>query len=275
MNVHISRAGLAATIVVGLLLGVAQAGNIVWVTEPKGPDGMWDKGWTDLLEADGHTVLRRDDMTELDQAKIDEMNAADLVIISRSTNSGNYDDGTEPQDWNGITSPMMLMSPFLTRSSRWKWIDTTDAGTNTQEIMATVDPNHPIFGGVITADMVDETLVPGDEGVVTNGTADVGNGTMLATTQADGNVWVALWEPGVEFYNGSGETPADYRLFFALGNHNGDNQPDWGADNSTPVGEQLFLNATNYMLAVPEPSTMVLAIVGGLALLGLRRRRDR
>ncbi len=260
----------AMLLICGGLLGTSQAGDIFWVSALKEGEEC-DSGFVDLLTADGHTVeTHYDDLSGTpDAAEIAAMNASDLVIVSRSTSSGDYN---SPTEWNGVTAPLMLMSPWLTRSSRWKWIDTTVANIDTQEVLVATDPSHPIFNGASVVDMVANPKIPGDLGIITNDTADVGNGTVLATTQADGHVWAAHWEAGVEFYTGSGEVPAGPRLFFTLGNHeDGDLLSKYGGNNLTPEGEMLFVNAANFM--VPEPSSAALMVVAMMGLVGIVRRR--
>ena len=51
-----------------------------------------------------------------------ELASANLIIVSRQTNSGNYD--FEPQFWNGLDVPMILHNAFLARGGasqpRWR-----------------------------------------------------------------------------------------------------------------------------------------------------------
>jgi len=270
---------IAAILAVGALAfavgTAADAAVIIWVTEntdgsnPPSPD---DVGWTDLLSAQGHTVSRRN-MTSLDAGKIADMEAADLVMVSRDTNSGNYTQGSEVSDWNGISTPLMLMSQYLTRNSRWKWVNTGGTPNNSDGDLQVIETGHPIFQGV--------ALGPGDtldfassQTPVT--AASIGNGTLLATDDDNSNIAIALWDPGSEFYSGSGQTAGDYRVFFGAG-VNGNNPK--GAFNLTPDGEQVFLNAVDFLLPgqaiIPEPSTLL--IWCGLASLGIggwRRRRS-
>jgi hypothetical protein len=89
---------------------------------------------------------------------------------------------------------------------------------------------------------------------------DPGNGTLLATVQASGNVWSVLWKSGTEFFDGSGETPAGDRLFMTLGNHEAAGFA-FGQNNSTADGEQIFLNAIAFMLGEDPPLPTVLGDV--------------
>ena len=263
------RCGVFTLTVFGLLVGSSSAADILWVND--GQDPAWDVGWTDLLTANGHNLSIRGDMAELDAAKIADLNASSLVIVSRSASSGNYaTDAVEVETWNEIEAPLILMSPWLTRTNRWKWLDTDVANAPADmeadpSTMDVVDPSHPIFGGLDNVDMWDETRITdgSDVGIVTNDTMDPGNGTLLATVQASGNVWSVLWESGTEFFDGSGETPAGDRLFMTLGNHEAADPPGFafGQNNSTADGEQIFLNAIAFMLGEDPPLPIVLGDV--------------
>ena len=223
-------------------LSVANAANIIWVDE--GAANSFP-GWQELLERDGHTVTQMTGMGDLDPGKIDAMNAADLVIVSRDTNSGSYDDGDEPSQWNGLTVPLIQNSVYLIRSSRWLWVD--DTGTPGMIDPMLVVEDHPIFRGVAQAG--DEVEMVTSTTNLT-GTADAGNGQALAT-HADGRLWIALWEAEVEFYSGSGQAPAAPRMFFANGLN--ENSADKGNMNLTEAGQQIYLNAIRFMTGGLSP----------------------
>jgi len=250
--------------------------TVFWVSELR--DGQeWDSGYVDLLTAAGHTVdTHYDDLGELDQAEIDAMNAADVVVVSRSIASGAYaTDDAEIAQWNGITSPLMLMTPFLTRSNRWKWLDTTDAFTQLEpQNLEAVDSSHPIFDGVTVADVIDADKITLTAGQVTNGVTTAGNGEILAVSEDTDLVWAAFWGAGVEFYDGAGQTAGGPRLYFSFGNAEPAGSSLWGGNNSTPTGETLFVNAVEFLAAIPEPSTVTLLVVGffGLSFAGHRRQ---
>ncbi len=254
--------------VIGLMLSSAvQAANVTVVTEDvdREPDGVVDdQGLIDWLVAEGHSVdVQRGYWTELDDAKVAALNAADLVIVSRLSNSGNYDDGAEVAQWNSVTSPMIQMSAYLVRSSRWKWMDSGTATNNTTDIvMEVLMPDHEVFAGVplYAADPNDPNAVANlvdaiDPNVGTGitsfiGTLDAGNGTLLATAPAAGMAWIAEWDKGVEYYDGAGQFAGGPRMFFAGGTQESGATPQ-GAWNFTAEGEMMFRNAVNYMLSIP------------------------
>ena len=52
----------------------------------------------------------------LDAAKIARLNAADLVIVSRATDSGGYaTDAAEIAQWNSVTTPLILLNVYIAR----------------------------------------------------------------------------------------------------------------------------------------------------------------
>jgi hypothetical protein len=63
----------------------------------------------------------------LDAAKIARLNAADLVIVSRATDSGGYaTDAAEIAQWNSVTTPLILLNVYIARGGtgsnfRWRW----------------------------------------------------------------------------------------------------------------------------------------------------------
>ena len=90
-----------------------------------------------------------------DAEKIAELEAADMIIFSLNTNSGDYSNGdADPQAWNDITKPIIMMSPWImrTRSGRQAWVDSDSAdkeGIAPSSTMNATVPGHPIFAGVL------------------------------------------------------------------------------------------------------------------------------
>jgi hypothetical protein len=116
-----------------------------------------DKGYTvDYKGEGGASTPDYRYWRTLDAAKIAELEAADLLIVSRNglghafrhTDSQYYDDGTEIAQWNAITKPMICLSAYMPRSSRWGWINTTSQTSGADPILEAVLPNHPIFRDV-------------------------------------------------------------------------------------------------------------------------------
>jgi len=226
----------------------AQDGTIIWISD--GSDGINpgtknDQGFVDLLTGFGYTVVRKDASDggqssfqgPLDNYKKAVLNAADLVIVSRNAESGLYN---HPNDWNSVTSPVMLMTPYLARAHRWRWFGTTDwdllAGTPTLEATL-VDP---VFDAVPLNQYGRVDVLTSDIAHVDVSSA--GNGTMVAQSADNQHVWIARWPAGTEFYSGAGQWAGGERLYFSAGGHHWD---PWmvGSFNLNTSGQRMLLNA--------------------------------
>jgi hypothetical protein len=220
---------------VQVVLPAGGGANIIWVTggyDDK-PDGVTDDiEWVDILKAEGYTVDNSESYVELDDAKIAALEAADLIIVSRNSNSGDYDDGDEIAQWNAITTPIINSSTHIVRSSRWKWVDSTS-----------------ILSLTPTMVLADGTEIPGinaDVGPASFIDAAAGNGTITAT--GDGLPFIIEWEAGVEFYDGAGEIAGGPRVFFAAGTQ--ETSPDVGRGemNLTPEALAVFLDTVKKLI---------------------------
>jgi len=223
------------------------AANIIWVSDNKESDDT-DQGWIDLLAAQGYTVdlsFRNQEGRTLDDDKIAALNAVDLIIVSRDTNSSSYDDGDEPTQWNSVTTPLILQMALIYRSSRWGWMDSTSTSRTTADLLAVL-PDHPVFTGVALDANNRVNILTAESNVGDNNVDPTNNYTLIATRSDSGadGVWIAEWEPGVEFYPGSGQFAGGPRMWFAAGST--DSQD--GEYNLNAEGEKLFLNAVRYML---------------------------
>jgi len=256
--------------------------TIIWVSDNESyntvvENGPADRGFVDLLRAQGYKVDYKGEIDphdpnddeiklnpewqywrELDPNKIAELNAADLIIVGRDASSGTYDDGNEPTEWNSITTPLILQGPHIARKlPKWGWLNsgsTTDGGI--VSALEVVDPNHPIFEGVNLDENNQVEILANDLKVdFVSDVTDAGNGQLLAKRADTGLVWIATWDTGQEFFEGSGQIAGGPRMFFAAGSTDSED----GEYNLTAEGEKLFLNAVNYMLpaiAMPvDPGT--------------------
>jgi hypothetical protein len=240
-------------VVIGMWLSpAAQSTTIVWVADALDNTGgvAYDQGWIDLLTARGYTVdVRRGLWETLDDTLLETLDNADLVIVSRATDSGNYaSNTTEVTQWNSVKTPLICMTAFFVRSSYWVWMNSgiyTELAAET--MMQVVRTDHPIFTGIpldgSQLDMIDGAVDSGRMLFITH--TDAGNGTILATRADNGNIWVEEWAPGTSFYGTSPQTPGGKRLFFTAGGGGGQAA---GSLNFTPVGRKLFVNAALYMM---------------------------
>ena len=179
-------------------------------------------------------------------AELALLESADLIIVCRHTNSGDYDDSPEEiAAWNGFTAPMLLSGAHNSRSSRWRWFNSTsipaDHFGNDVDV---IDSSDPIFDGVtITGENATVWSGGTGEGVDYIGTSEVGNGTLVA--KPDGvatGILIARFEAGVEFYTGSGQIPGGERVFFGMKRNNTFN--DMSAN-----GRLMLENALRSLLA--------------------------
>jgi hypothetical protein len=213
-----------------------------------------DQGFVNVLTAAGYTVTREVVTAASATMAVDQkarLEAADLVIMSRTNASGNYGDIAA---WNGITKPILSLIPHVVRSDspRWKWMNVTTSSDLAISNLTAVVPAHPIFAGV--------TLDAGNQVNVLTTAASfptvttAGNGTILAMRASDSNVWIVLWDKGVEFYAGSGQTAGGPRMLFCLGEKviGSDGTRD-GVYNLTAEGQKLFINAVKF-LAPSDPT---------------------
>jgi hypothetical protein len=232
------------------LMSSSYAATIIWVSDAYDDNGDGepdDQPWMDLLEANGYTVdasFRNQEGRTLDDGKIAALEAADLIIVSRCSNSGSYDDGDAIAQWNSITTPLMLQAMHIVRSSRWLWLDTTSLTNLSGSSIIVTEAGHPIFAGVSDGTQITD----GDVGPTTfPNTLDMGNGTILAQVDGTDAAWIAEWETGAEFFPGAGQFAGGPRLIFCAGTQEGGGVGR-GEYNLTPEGEIMFLNAVRYML---------------------------
>ena len=237
----------------------ANAGNAGFTSAP-------DKGYTDLLTANGHTVTR---VVSADNLDVSVLNNADLVIISRSVASGHYAQGNEATAWNGLTKPVIILGGYIIRGgsgggSRLGYTSgetIPDVVTNDLKIKA-IAPGHPIFNGIdldANGRMVNTyaTLQRHtnflQRGISVNSSAVTNGGVVLGVVgnlndAATGGMIIGEWLPGAVM--GTNTTAlGGRRLVFLTGSreHNGLTSEGAGMYDLTADGAQMLLNAVNYM----------------------------
>ena len=246
-----------------MLANPANAAKIIWVAgnieDSLGVDS--DQGFVDVLESAGHEVTRADTIFEtkpLRQGQIDTLEMYDLVIISRSTNSGDYN----TTSWNDVNAPILNTTSYLSRASRWQWFDSSDllgGGDSGAPAYKVEYTDHPIFAGIEpdtsgNIQVLDGSVGSGNTSI--SGNTDFGNGVLLASVADTGAVAIAYWGYGVKFHDNTEEVAPAPRMLFNCGARENDEPGNLqGLYNLTPVGEQLFLNAVDFMLAQEPPLT--------------------
>lgn len=253
-----------------------------------------DKGYTDLLTANGHTVTR---FTSADNFDVTPLNAFDLVIVSRSVASGHYQQANETLAFNTtLTKPMILLSGYIIRNVRLGYTaggtipDAGGAGNPTGVVrLQATNPAHPIFAGVSldgTNTMANpyNTALPTlfgntQRGISVNTDAVAGGGTVLASINtagdgAQGGMIIGHWAAGSVMNNAApANTLGGPRLVFLTGTReaNAVSSETAGVFDLDADGQRMFLNAVNFM-TIPEPTTSALGLVALGALRSLRRR---
>jgi hypothetical protein len=258
--------------------GTAEPATIVWVsfhaadeTASAGAAGVGftaavDKGYTDLLEAQGYKVVR---LVQTKTPDLAVVNAADLVIIGRSVASSSFQNEAATT-WNLVTAPMIVLNGYAVRKNRAGYYTGNTIADITGDItLAVADPTHPIFAGISLTDGVMTNPYAGLAVYPTDSTAAAGismvaeavnaEGKVLATlsaasgTVAAGAVVIAEWPAGATLTHDGGagtDVLAAPRLLFLTGSreNGGKSSETAGMYDLYPDGEQMFINAVAYML---------------------------
>jgi hypothetical protein len=248
-----------------------------------------DKGYTDLLTANGYDVTRYVSTNMPDAATL---NTADVVIIGRSVDSGHYG-GTAATAWNSITTPTIIMSGWTLRSSRMGFTTGSTMEDITNDVALTAsDPMHYIFNGIsLTGGTMDNPFAglvdypPGVtsanpvRGISINNDPANAAGTVLATISAAGGgpvggMVIGEWQTGALMTHdpsSTQDTLAGARLVFLSGSREADgiDAETAGLFDLAADGSQMFLNAVRYAAsrkggaAVGEFRIESVALVGG------------
>lgn len=188
----------------------------------------------------------------------------DLVIVTRETNSGSYDEGNEPHDWNELNVPVICMSPYLMRSSRWGWMNgegILNLGDLTGYDSPFVNPSHPIVSGRNTNFLSPAYSTHG----VTSSLSPTA--VEIATLGSGASHGIFVIPPGTTMYDAQGTIAGGLRIGFIRGN-------DASWDNITANGEQILVNMIAYAVgysptlasvgnSIASDITGVSATVGG------------
>jgi hypothetical protein len=254
-----------------------------------------DLGYTDLLTAAGHAVTRVLSINDPETVagQLATINGYDLAIVGRSTSSNHFQQAGEQLFWNtGVTIPVITMNGYTARANR---LGLESASTTPIDIAGDVrltvtDPSHPIFAG-IALDGTNTTVNP-YAGVVlspVDSAAQRGasipidpiaaGGQLLASigTAADpafGGFAIAKWSPGATTTTAAANILGGHRLAFIGGSREADgvSSETAGILDLTDDGATMFLNAVDFMLTVPEPSSATLLLLAVAGFARLRRR---
>ncbi|MBN1892963.1 T9SS type A sorting domain-containing protein [bacterium] len=234
----------------------AMAQKIIWVSSNYDVDQdsvQNDQPFVDVLTTNGYEVQREIDSmkgTLLTAEQMDVLESADLIIFSRSTGSGDYND---PAGWNAITKPMILNNVYAARLSKWQWAGTEDllgGGDSGCPPFYAEIPEHPIFAGVTldadgTVIVLDNTVGTGNTSLLNTG--DYGDGELIASAVSTETVAIVYWETDALFNSAGAYFAGGPRLLFPCQTREG-GAFGIGMYNLTPEGEKMYLNAVAFML---------------------------
>jgi hypothetical protein len=230
-----------------------------------------DVAYTRLLEEAGHEVTR---FRTSGTPDTNVLNTFDLVIISRSVPSGDYQDPPETLAWNSaVTAPTMILGGYIIRQNRLGFMTGSTIPDTTNSIKLTItDTNHPIFAGISVdasgtmlndyANIATYTNNPQRGISVVTGPVATG-GEVLATvgTPEDptfGGMIIAEFPAGNVLANGTANTLGGDRLVFLTGSRESATpaltSEGSGIFDLTPDGTKMFLNAVNYMAGLTGPT---------------------
>jgi hypothetical protein len=233
-----------------------------------------DVGYTKLLASKGHKVTR---FVTSGTPDVAALNTYDLVIISRSVPSGDYQDPPETLAWNNqVTAPMMLLGGYVLRNSRLGFTTgATIPDTAGPVLLSVKNPAHPIFKGIaLDANNLMVNLYSKEvsynnvvqRGISVNTDPLAGGGTVLATVGTTGDpalngMVIGEWKAGAKLATAAGDILGGPRLVFLTGSRENDGLTSQGAGiyNLMDDGATMFLNAVNY-LTQPAPTAPEISI---------------
>jgi hypothetical protein len=224
-----------------------------------------DKGYTDLLASAGHNVTRIVTSADPDVANL---NTFDLVMISRSNPSGNFQTAASTADWAGITVPMIQLGGYAIRANRMGYTTGDTIPDTVGPVRLTLNaPNHPIFAGVardasnvMTNDYADDVTAPFDPFTIQRGISVNTNplptgATLLASlpdlTAGSPGMVIGEFPAGTKLSNATMDVQQGHRLVFLTGSRENDGLTAEGSGifDLSPTGATMLRNAVNYMVS--------------------------
>ena len=279
-------------------VGIGQAATIALVSDAYAPGegavdplnptvNHEDDVFVSYLQGLGYTVdtagmgkayVEGNDPFAAGSASLAALQSADLVIVSRRTGSGSYDN--DRKEWNELETPLLLMSGYLTRgetsSKKWGWTtggsgDSKDEnGLSTLTDLAIIGA-HPFMPIPEIFDWSSNGGVAPKGVYLPNSSVEVVAGGIVVAEYGDDRPFIIDFAAGTDFDAGNGDgdkygIAGERRAFFG----------HWGYDtvgydfSSFTTGDYDALLGQTIATLVPEPATLALLGLGGIL---LRRRR--
>jgi len=222
------------------LISAAPAASILVITNDNGDT----QSLVDDLTSNGHTVTRNAHINGAPSAA--DLTGIDLIIVTRETTSTQYDDGTEPRDWNAIERPLINMAPHIMRNNRWGYVN----GTSIPSISPFssfdspyLQASHPIVTGLNTT-----VLNPSTSGTGIGNSLPT-SAIQIATADGGASHGIFVIPEGTTLFNNRGTTGA-VRIGFIRGDSN-----SWS--NVSANGSQILENMISWSLAISATPPVV------------------
>jgi hypothetical protein len=178
---------------------------------------------------------------DLSNSKKRELEAADLIILSKDTEGTKYNNDAD--FWNQIHVPLLNHNAKLVRSDHhrfWDWLPGDITICNPCTNWTAIDTEDPIFTGIDPSTDI-EMFTAGLEIDLSDQTS-AGNGTVVATS--GGNILLARWTGSEELYYGESlYAPGAPRVFLAM-----PDSPSDFFDNATDEALRILANAIRSLL---------------------------
>ena len=212
-----------------------------------------ERGYTEFLQeiyrGNVEVLIDADRYDEdLSDKKKLELEAADLVIVSRDLSSKDYN--ADSDFWSGLSVPILNHNIKLARSDDhkyWDWLAGDDISTSAFTHLAVSYADDEIFTGVDTSSGYVEIFTAGKE-IDHSNQASAGSGTAVATS--NGIVIIARWLGSeIKYYEDSDYAPGAARVFFALPKNTYE-----FFDDATEQAKLMLQNAILSLLPIDRPA---------------------
>ena len=230
-------------------VGWAEPLKIIIVTGNAGSE----RGYTEFLQE----IYRGNVEVNIDAGRYNEnlsdkkkleLEAADLVIVSRDLSSKDYN--ADSEFWSGLGVPILNHNIKIVQSDEhqfWDWLAGNDINTSAFTHLAVAYADDEIFAGVDTSSGLVEIFTSGKE-IDHSNQASAGSGTVVAT--CNGNVVIARWLGNETlYYDNSYYAPGAARVFFALPKNTYE-----FFDDATENAKLMLENAVLSLLPIDRPA---------------------